>query len=123
MEKRIRETGDFIDDGLHEIFVNTKVKDGTDISELMDCFMEKKVRNPKFPALSAEVTRLKETEGGAEVMCKEMERYERIAVRADRIERIQHMINKGCSKDFILEVGGYSEEEYTEAESQMLQMV
>ena len=123
MEKRIRETGDFIDDGLHEIFVNTKVKDGTDISELMDCFVEKKVRNPKFPALSAEVTRLKETEGGAQAMCEVMEKYEKQAVMAERVERIQYMINKGCSKDFILEVGGYSEEEYTEAERQMLQFV
>ena len=127
LEKRIRETGDFIDDGLHEIFVNTKVKDGTDISELMDCFVEKKVRNPKFPALSAEVTRLKETEGGAQAMCEVMEKYEKQAalkaLQRERVDRIQHMINKGCSKDFILEVGGYSEAEYTEAESQMLQLV
>ncbi len=122
VEKRIRETGEFVDDGLHEIFVNTKVKDGTDISELMDCFMEKKVQNPKFPALSAEVKRLKETEGGAEVMCKEMERYERMAVRADRIEKIQNLIKMDCTKEFILKVG-YSEDEYTEAESQLLQLV
>ena len=126
LEKRIRETGDFIDDGLHEIFVNTKVKDGTDISELMDCFMEKKVRNPKFPALSAEVTRLKETEGGAQAMCEVMEKYEKQAalkaLQHERIEKIQNLIKLGCTKEFILKAG-YSEAEYTEAESQMLQMV
>ena len=45
----------------------------------MACFMKKEVKNPKFPALSAEVTRLKETEGGAKAVCEVMERYEKIA--------------------------------------------
>ena len=56
----LRKTGKVVDDGLHEIFVNTVVDDGTDISELMSCFMKKEVKNPKFPALSSEVQRLKE---------------------------------------------------------------
>lgn len=61
VEKVLRETGEFIDDGLHEIFVNTVIDDGTDIAELMSCFTKKEVKNPKFPALSSEVKRLKET--------------------------------------------------------------
>ena len=88
--------------------------------------MEKKVRNPKFPALSAEVTRLKETEGGAQAMCEVMEKYEKQAalkaLQHERIEKIQNLIKLGCTKEFILKAG-YSEDEYTEAESQMLQMV
>lgn len=102
------------------LFVNTVIDDGTDISDLMACFTKEEVKNPKFPALSAEVARLKESEGGAQTMCDIMERYEKIAVRADRIERIQHMINKGCSKEFILDIGGYSEDEFIEAKTQMM---
>lgn len=80
------------------------------------------VKNPKFPALSAEVSRLKETEGGAQSVCAVMERYERMAVKKDRIERIIIMIEKGCSKEFILELG-YTEDEYCEARTQMMILV
>ena len=69
IDKMIRETKTIVDDGLHEIFVNTVIDDHSDIAELMSCFMKKEVNNPKFPALSAEVRRLKETEGGIETMC------------------------------------------------------
>ena len=41
VEKILRETGQVIDDGLHEIFVNTAVDDGTEIAELMSCFTKK----------------------------------------------------------------------------------
>ena len=118
VDKVLRETGVIIDDGLHEIFVNTVVDDGTDISDLMACFMKKEVKNPKFPALSAEVSRLKETEGGAQAVCEVMEKYEKIAVHNEKIEKIQAMIKEGLSKEIILRVG-YTEDEYSEAENQM----
>lgn len=92
--------------------------DGTDISDLMACFMKKEVKNPKFPSLSAEVSRLKETEGGAQAVCEVMEKYEKIAVHNEKIERIQAMIKEGLSKEIILRVG-YTEDEYSEAENQM----
>ena len=85
MDKVLRETGTVIDDGLHEIFVNAQIKDSTNISELMSCFMEKNVNNPKFPALSEGVTELKETEGGISSMCQIMQRYEEQA-RQDGIK-------------------------------------
>lgn len=118
IEKVLRETGTVVDDGLHEIFVNTVIDDGTDISDLMSCFMKKEVKNPKFPALSAEVSRLKETEGGAQAMCEVMERYEKIAVHKEKIEKIKRMIEEGFNKEVILKIG-YTEEEFSEAERQM----
>lgn len=126
VDKVLRETGKVVDDGLHEIFVNTVINDGSDISDLMDCFKKKEVKNPKFPALSSEVTRLKETEGGTKTMCEVMERYEKLAVskalQYERIKRIQRMIEKGYPKEEILDLG-YTEDEFTEAEQQMLQLV
>ena len=119
VDKVLRETGVVVDDGLHEIFVNTVIDDGTDISDLMACFMKKEVNNPKFPALSSEVTRLKETEGGTQAVCEVMEKYEKIAVHNERIEKIQAMIKEGCSKEFILRVG-YTTNEYMEARTLML---
>lgn len=125
VDKVIRETNEVIDDGLHEVFVNTVIDDGTDIAELMACFMEKEVNNPKFPALSSEVTRLKATEGGACAVCEVMEKYNKIAVdealKVERIEKIKKMISKKYSKEDILELG-YTEDEYSEAESQLMQL-
>ena len=54
-------------------------------------------------------------------MCNLSEYYEEVAVKKERIEKIQAMLNKGCSKDFILEVG-YTEDEYSEAKSQLMQL-
>lgn len=122
VDKVLRETGKVIDDGLHEIYVNTVIDDGSDISDLMACFMKKEVKNPKFPALSAEVSRLKETEGGAQSVCAVMERYERMAVKKEKIERIIVMVEKGYSKEDILDIG-YTEDEYCEARTQMVLMV
>lgn len=126
VEKVLRETGEPVDDGLHEIFVNTVIDDGTEISDLMACFMKKEVKDPKFPKLSAEVTRLKETEGGAQAVCEVMERYEKLAVskalQTEKNEKIIRMIEKGYSKADILDIG-YTEDEFSEAENQMLQLV
>uniref|UniRef100_UPI0040572EC0 hypothetical protein n=1 Tax=Acetatifactor sp. TaxID=1872090 RepID=UPI0040572EC0 len=122
IEKVLRETGETVDDGLHEIFVNTTIDDGTDIAELMSCFTKKEVKNPKFPKLSAEVARLKETEGGLNAVCEVMEKYENMAVKKDHIEKIKKMLRKGYSKDDILELD-YTEEEYAEAEKELLQLV
>ena len=102
VDKVLRETGTVIDDGLHEIFVNTQIDDGTNIAELMSCFKQKEVNNPKFPETSAEVTRLKETEGCTRAVCEVMEKYEQIAatkaVKNANIEKIIRMLELKCSK-------------------------
>lgn len=115
VDKILRETGDVIDDGLHEIFVNTVINDGTDISELMSCFTQRKVTNAKFPALSSEIRRLKETKGGIETMAAASKYFEEMAVKEERKEKICNMLRENCSKNLILSVG-YTEEEYSEAE-------
>ena len=79
INKVIEKTGDIIDDGLHEIFVNAQVNDKTEIAELMECFTQKEVNNPKFPKLSGRVTEIKTTEGGATSMCELMEKYNKEA--------------------------------------------
>lgn len=115
VDKVLRENGEVINDGLHEIFVNTVIDDGTDIAELMACFMKKEVKNPRFPAMSEEVSRLKETEGGTQAVCEVMEHYENMAVRNERLESIQRLIKLECTKEFIFKAG-YTEEEFEEAE-------
>lgn len=138
IDKVIRENGELIDDGLQEVFVNTCIDDGTDIADLMRCFMQKEVHNQKFPKLSSRVNYLKEDEGGVSVMCEIMEKYmseakeagikegKEAGIKEGREagikEAICRLIEKGYDKHMILDLG-YTESEYKEAEALMLTSV
>lgn len=63
VDRILRETGTIVDNGIHEIYVNTAVNDNSDISELMQCFLQTDVNNPKFPKLSQCVTENKSERG------------------------------------------------------------
>lgn len=91
VEPCILETGMAIDNGEHQIYVNTAVKDESKISALMDCFLKKEVNHPSFPALSEEVKRIKTTQGGLWSMCELMEKYMDEAKQEGRIEERQEM--------------------------------
>lgn len=69
------ETNKQLENGLTEIYVNTKVNDGSEIAELMSCFLQETVENDKFPCLSRRVSYLKNTEEGVEIMCKIVDEY------------------------------------------------
>ena len=75
VDKILRENGLIIDDGSSVIYVNTAVNDGSAISDLMRCFLQKTVNDPRFPRLSEKVHQYKNTEKGAAEMCEELERY------------------------------------------------
>ena len=80
VDKVIRETGVTVNDGLSEVYVNTKIDDGSDIANLMKCFLQEQVNNPKFPKLSARINELKNTEKGVSAVCTVMEEYQKDAV-------------------------------------------
>lgn len=109
------------DDGLHELYVNTKVKDGSKISDLMDCFMQREVfDNVNFPATSRRVRELKTTEGGAGAVCDIVQKLVDEGRKEGRtegiVEGISKLIRKGYSKEDILDLD-YTEEEYARAEA------
>lgn len=70
----VRETGKVVDNGFEEVYVNTMIKNDSEISELMEVFVNSNVYNNKFPRTSDGKYRYKETEGGLNVMCEIMER-------------------------------------------------
>ncbi|MDE6566311.1 MAG: Rpn family recombination-promoting nuclease/putative transposase [Lachnospiraceae bacterium] len=65
----------YVDDGFTSIYVNTAINDNTEIAELMNCFLQTKVNNPKFPKLSKRVTQFKESAEGVKEMCAIVEEY------------------------------------------------
>lgn len=128
IDKVIRENGEIVDDGLHEIFVNTAVDDGSSTAGLMSCFTRKEVTNREFPAVTRRFQELK-SEGGAGAVCEIMERYlkeaekngEKAGEKAERIKAIQNMIDLEIPKEKILKK--YSPEEYQEAEALLMATV
>ena len=111
-----------VDDGLHEIFVNASVDDGSNIAELMQCFKQKNLNSSKFKAVTRRFKELKETEKGVSAMCKIMEDIIKEEEREKNIKRIVKMLNKGYSKEEILELD-YTEDEYEEAEKELVATV
>lgn len=96
VEKVIRETGQTVDDGLHEIFVNTSVNDGSVIAEYMANFVKTDV-DTKFPAFSNAVRTVKCTKGGHKSMCELMEKYAKEYAKEEvknSEERFAKLINK-----------------------------
>ena len=76
IDRVIRETGEVQDNGLKEVYVNTKIDDGSDIAELMRIFKEKDTYDfEKFPKVSGRKKQFKENEGGSEKMCDLVENY------------------------------------------------
>ncbi len=108
IEKFITETGDTVDDGMHEIFVNTAVDDGTELAEYMSFFMSTEVKSTKFPAITSRMKHLKNTEGGRYSMCQIMEDYikektaEKDAIIADQVEQLANKDEQLANKDEVI---------------------
>lgn len=71
VDRVLRETGEIVENGLSEIYVNATVKDGSDVSELMRIFVDSKAYNEEmFPAVSGVKRHYKENKEGVQSMCE-----------------------------------------------------
>ena len=63
IDRVVRETGEVQDNGLQEIYVNTKIDDGTDIAESMHIFTDINAYDfEKFPKVSKRKKQFKTTQ-------------------------------------------------------------
>ena len=74
VDRVLRETGQVVDNGAMEIYVNAQIDDGTDIADLMKLFSQDDVYYDKFPKASARKKIFKTTEEGVNQMCEIIER-------------------------------------------------
>ncbi len=75
VDRVLRETGEVLDNGFYEIYVNAQIDDGSDLAELMKILNSPKVpENSKFPNVCAEIKSYKVGEG-REIMCAIVEEY------------------------------------------------
>ena len=70
VERRLAETGKLVYNGINEIYINTRIDDGTLIAALMKLFKKSDHYNDlRFPKTSKQLKYLKETQEGVNSMC------------------------------------------------------
>lgn len=95
IDRTVRETGAVTDNGLQEIYVNTKIDDGSDIAELMRIYKEQSVFDfKKFPKTSNRKGQFIRHEGGKRKMCELVENYAREVAEETLKEEAQAMAKR-----------------------------
>lgn len=102
LETIIKETGTSVDDGIHRIFVNCAVDDGSDIAELMQYFKNSTGQNSKFPKLSNRVKYFKESKEGADAMTQIVEEYASKKVFERDKETAKSLLQNGVPADVVI---------------------
>ncbi|MCI8956828.1 MAG: Rpn family recombination-promoting nuclease/putative transposase [Eubacterium sp.] len=103
IEPMITETKDVVDNGLHEVYVNTAIDDGSEISELMQCFLQTDVDNKKFPKFSQRVYYFKHNEEGIKTMCSISEEFRQEGIQQAKQEDVLELLEDVGSIPEILE--------------------
>jgi len=78
VQNTILETGDVLDNGLKEIYVNTEVNDGSEIAEFMKLFHKKELDvndQKKFPNTFEKFNNIKHDSTEVNHMCEKIESY------------------------------------------------
>jgi predicted transposase/invertase (TIGR01784 family) len=97
----LAENGEIVDSGLHMICVNAKVNDGSEIAELMQCFMQTEVNNDKFEVFTRRMNYLKHSERGRRYMCQIMDELLEEYAEEMKDNQIRRALDKGRSIDVI----------------------
>lgn len=117
VERVIRETDEYQDNGLQEIYVNTKIDDGSDIAELMKIFTnQEKYDFDKFPQISKRKKQFLENERGEEKMCELVDNF----VKENVIEKSKEIAKRFFENGISYEVVRVSIDTLTDEELQTI---
>lgn len=113
IDRMVRETGEITDNGLQEIYVNTKIDDGSDIAKLMKIYKEQREFDfEKFPKTSKRKMQFIGNEKGEKRdMCEIVDNYAKEVAKEERKEMIRKLFENGvdfdvvcrCAEDFAVE--------------------
>lgn len=104
VEPCIKETGKFVDNGLHQVYINACCNDGSKIARLMKHFNEPDFSDNEFPKISEKVHKLKHDNEEVLDMCKTVEEYAKEYAKEYAIQAcIDMMKDFTDDKDQILE--------------------
>lgn len=106
------------DDGIHRLYFNTAVDDGTDLSKLLQYMSDSNAENAGFGALSKAVKHHKIVNEGVDSMCKAVEDYansRKLEGRLEgKLEDIKNMLKDGLPLEKALKYTGIDEATYKE---------
>ena len=132
IERIITETGDGFGDRSHIIYVNASIQDATELGQLMRDFHCKNADEMHSEVLADRVRALKETQGGVESMCREMEqiyqRGESRGIERGRVEgrkegRAEGRVEQAKETALNLAAMGLSAEQIANAVKTSIQLV
>ena len=106
IDRVLRANGSKQENGIHELYINAKGKDGGTITQLMEFMLNSQGYNEQFPKISKRVSYLKESKEGVHHMCKWEEEMMAASKAEGRAE------GKAEGRTEVLEVLGISEAEY-----------
>lgn len=97
-----KETGESLQDGLHEIYVTTTGKEDNKIARLMKEFLNPDMNNPEFPKTSRRVQAMKHDPKEVAIVCKAIEEYaDKRAIEMAIETAIETYLECGISRDMI----------------------
>ncbi len=86
VQRILHETGTIVENGTHEIYVNTAIDDGSDIAQLMQYFKNSTGIHPLFEKLSSQVYYYKESPEGVNGMASVFDEVREEALNEGRKE-------------------------------------
>lgn len=125
IERVIKETGTVVENGTHEIYVNTAIDDGTELAELMQYFKKSVGVHHKFQKLSKRVQYFKESQKGVTEMCELVEEYAKKYVEEEvkkaEIKTALNLLQNGISVELVVKsLPSLSEQFVKELQAQLL---
>lgn len=124
VDRILRETGNKLDNGFHEIYVNCTVNDGSNVAKLMELFTKPYAKkNTKYPEFYNRVRYFKEGKG-REDMCETVEKYAqevaRETAKKTARETAQKMFIQGISFEIVRNcISDLSDEELHKIETHL----
>ena len=100
----IRETGVVVDNGLHEVYINATIDDGTVLAEMMKYFVDSQGINQKFPKLSERTMYFKESKEGVNIMSTLLEDYIKEAAKEANVEMGKEMLREGINLKSVIKI-------------------
>ena len=121
IERTLKGYNRVVENGVHELYFNTKATDDTEISKLLQYFVHTDAGNEDFGALSDTVNHYKNTEEGVSHVCDEVRKYgDERAARAEAKGKASEQVklvasvmkNTNSSLEQALQMTGVTMEEY-----------
>ena len=106
----VKETGVVFEDEAHIVYVNSQIKDETELGKLMHDFSCTDAKDMYYKILADRVRYFKEDVKGVEAMCKAMEDMRKEAVVEDRLKTLRNLMkNLGLTAEQALVAMGISD--------------